>query len=164
MMSHAANNCTAVAILALLKSKIPDEPLSTIIIEQYRPPAGNFVIELPAGLIDEGENAETAAVRELEEETGLKVSRIVKSSPVQVSDPGMTTANMKLIIVEAEVNSSDDLPMQKLDAGEHIVRRIVRLDALNAELNKYAERGFAIDARLSHFAIGWDLSLSTTRV
>lgn len=46
-------------------------------------------IELPAGLIDNGETAEQAAIRELEEETGFKADGVVQSSPIIVSDPGV---------------------------------------------------------------------------
>lgn len=38
--------------------------------KQFRPPIGKVTIEIPAGLVDEGESAAEAAVRELKEETG----------------------------------------------------------------------------------------------
>lgn len=41
-----------------------------------------------AGLIDNGETPEQAAIRELEEETGYKADGVIESSPVVVSDPG----------------------------------------------------------------------------
>ena len=42
-----------------------------VIIRQYRYPIDDFVYELPAGLMEPGENMEEAAIRELHEETGL---------------------------------------------------------------------------------------------
>ena len=44
--------------------------------------------ELPAGLIDEGETAEAAAIRELEEETGYVSPNVIESSEVTATDPG----------------------------------------------------------------------------
>ena len=97
---------TAVAIFAILQSKNPKYPPSTIIIEQYRPPVAAYVVEMPAGepgkaikflkisqqhflgLIDEGETPEEAAIRELEEETGYKADSVVETSPLLVCDPG----------------------------------------------------------------------------
>ncbi|KAF9509166.1 hypothetical protein BS47DRAFT_1373554 [Hydnum rufescens UP504] len=149
----AERKTRGVAILPLLRSKVPSEPLSTLILEQYRPPAGNVVSSMT------GNPPKPAAIRELKEETGFIAARIVESSPVLVPDAGMTTANMKLVVLDVEVDSlSDELPFQKLEDGEHIVRRIVELDELNTVLQDYAKRGFAIDARLSHFAMGWDFS------
>lgn len=49
--------------------------------KQYRPPIDKVVIEVPAGLVDAGETAEQAAVRELKEETGY-VGVVSESSPV----------------------------------------------------------------------------------
>lgn len=34
----------AVAVLAILRSKTNAFPVSTVVIEQYRPPAGNYII------------------------------------------------------------------------------------------------------------------------
>ncbi|KAJ4498391.1 NUDIX hydrolase domain-like protein [Lentinula lateritia] len=66
----------AVAILAILKSKANSFSPSSVVVEQYRPPIGKFIIELPAGLVDEGETPEQAAIRELEEETGYNTSSL----------------------------------------------------------------------------------------
>jgi 8-oxo-dGTP pyrophosphatase MutT (NUDIX family) len=49
--------------------------------KQFRPPLDKIVIEVPAGLVDAGETAEEAAVRELKEETGY-VGTVSESSPV----------------------------------------------------------------------------------
>lgn len=46
-------------------------PEKIVMIRQYRYPLDTWLYELPAGLIDEGETASEAAVREMQEETGL---------------------------------------------------------------------------------------------
>ncbi len=48
-----------------------EDPEKIVLIRQYRYPIGNMIYELPAGLIDEGEDASQAAVREMKEETGF---------------------------------------------------------------------------------------------
>lgn len=46
-------------------------PEKIVMLRQYRYPLDAWLYELPAGLIDEGETASEAAVREMKEETGL---------------------------------------------------------------------------------------------
>ena len=42
-----------------------------VLIRQYRYPLGGYVYEFPAGLVEEGEDMLSAAIREMYEETGL---------------------------------------------------------------------------------------------
>ncbi len=52
-------------------------PSGNVILEkQFRPPMGRDVIELPAGLVEPDESMETAAKRELIEETGWAAKKI----------------------------------------------------------------------------------------
>jgi ADP-ribose pyrophosphatase len=53
-------------------------------------------VEFPAGLIDEGETPEQAAVRELKEETGYE-GKVCQSSPMLSCQPGMTNAIMQVL-------------------------------------------------------------------
>ncbi|KII88821.1 hypothetical protein PLICRDRAFT_176355 [Plicaturopsis crispa FD-325 SS-3] len=156
--TRGSSGIDAVAVLALIRSKTNAFPLSTVVIEQFRPPIGKHIIELPAGLIDEGETPEQAAIRELEEETGYKADLVVESTPLQVSDPGMTNANMKLVVLSVTLLDKMEKPKAKLEEGEFIVTRVVELNKLNEELNAYACKGYVLDARLSHFAIGYEMA------
>ena len=49
-----------------------------VLVRQYRYPVDDFVWELPAGRLDEGESPEQAAQRELQEEIGYKASQLQK--------------------------------------------------------------------------------------
>uniref|UniRef100_A0A3B5L282 Nudix (nucleoside diphosphate linked moiety X)-type motif 5 n=1 Tax=Xiphophorus couchianus TaxID=32473 RepID=A0A3B5L282_9TELE len=59
-----------VGIIALLKRTLHKD--CVVMVKQFRPPMGGNTLEFPAGLIDEGETADVAALRELKEETGYK--------------------------------------------------------------------------------------------
>ena len=61
--SDAPEGCVIYAVLK-------DDPGKIILIRQYRYPLGRFIYELPAGLIEPGEDPGQAAARELKEETG----------------------------------------------------------------------------------------------
>ncbi|KAH7877784.1 NUDIX hydrolase domain-like protein [Lentinula edodes] len=158
--TRKSSGIDAVAILAILKSKANSFPPSIVVVEQYRPPIGKFIVELPAGLIDEGETPEQAAIRELEEETGYKADSVIESSPILVSDPGMTNANMKLVVLNVTLEDKLETPDQKLESGEFIVRRVVELKELLNELKAYDSRGFILDARLHHLAAGYAMALN----
>jgi ADP-ribose pyrophosphatase len=67
-----------VGIVAILEKSSGAE---IILQKQYRPPIDKVVIEVPAGLVDAGESAEEAAVRELREETGY-IGVVSESSPI----------------------------------------------------------------------------------
>lgn len=52
----------AIQILAVLEKASGPEVL---LEKQFRPPTGKVVVEFPAGMVDEGETPEQAAVREV---------------------------------------------------------------------------------------------------
>lgn len=46
------------------------EQNEVVLVKQYRHPIGEYLLELPAGKLEDGDTPETAALRELAEETG----------------------------------------------------------------------------------------------
>lgn len=67
---HAVGQQDYIAIVALTPDgKIP-------IVRQYRPALERFTWELPAGLVDAGEDASAACRRELKEETGYSAEAV----------------------------------------------------------------------------------------
>ncbi len=70
-----------------------------LLVRQYRLPAGKFLWELPAGKVDEGENALQAARRELIEETGYRAKKWTKLASFFVS-PGYVQERMTIYLAE----------------------------------------------------------------
>ncbi|TFY78244.1 hypothetical protein EWM64_g5769 [Hericium alpestre] len=146
VQSVLASLRSAVAILAIIRSKTKAFETSTVVVEQYRPPIDKFMIELPAGLIDEGETTEQAALRELEEETGYVGTGIEE------------TGDVVLVIVNVDLEDKLETPKQKLDEGETITVHVVELAKLYQELKGFVKRGCMVDARLDHIAVGYELA------
>jgi ADP-ribose pyrophosphatase len=70
-----------------------------ILVEQFRYPFQHKVLELPAGKLDEGEDPQICAVRELEEETGYKSGTVKKLGAIYTS-PGFCTEILHLYLAE----------------------------------------------------------------
>ena len=93
----------AVAVLVLRQQRGQDEVL---LVSQNRPAIGQKTWELPAGLVDEEETPQTAAVRELAEEVGLGGTLTLLAEVF--SSPGFT--DEKVYLFEATDLSEHKLP------------------------------------------------------
>jgi len=51
---------------------------TVVLVRQYRHPAVRYLLEAPAGTLEDRERPETGAARELEEELGLVAERLEK--------------------------------------------------------------------------------------
>ncbi len=70
---------------------------TVVLLRQYRPAVDDWVLEAPAGVVEDGEDPEEAAARELEEEAGLKPGRLELVGEGYVS-PGYSTEYMRLYL------------------------------------------------------------------
>jgi ADP-ribose pyrophosphatase len=107
---------------------------SLLLVRQYRHPAGGEVWELPAGSIDPGEDAETAARRECHEELGMiagTAERLGEAWPL----PGYCTEYMTFFRVtdlrppgaaDAEAHQDEDEQIQTQVFTLEQVRQMVR--------------------------------------
>lgn len=81
----------AVAIVAL------DREGLVLMVRQYRLPAAQILLEIPAGTLNINEDPLTAAGRELQEETGYKPGRLEPMGGLYVA-PGYTTEYIHLFL------------------------------------------------------------------
>jgi len=95
------------------------------VIREFRVAVGGYQFGFPAGLVDVGESVAEACARELREETGLVMLRLLRQSPPIYSSSGMTDESITLAYVEcdgeptAEHNeSSEDIQVDFLDPVE----------------------------------------------
>ncbi len=143
---ESVDRCGNGGAVCMIARIVPDDEL--ILVRQFRPPAGRPVIEFPAGLVEPGEAIETAAERELYEETGFR-GRIVFSLPPGYSSPGLTGEPVALVGMEISgADYSRGLPEAHPDDGESIEVFRVRADKLPEFLAARESAGDGIDNKL----------------
>jgi ADP-ribose pyrophosphatase len=102
-----------------------------VLIKNFRVPVGKYVIELPAGLLDQGESPEEAARRELFEETGY-VAQQVAALPVTPHAPGTADTLLSCFVATGCVRKEN----RSGDASEDItVFEVTPAEMLELYLN-----------------------------
>ncbi len=88
-----------------------DDNGDVLLVRQYRLPAEDALLEIPAGGVDEGESIEEAAQRELREETGYRAERFQRLTGFFVS-PGYCTEFIHVFLAtglsESPIAGDDD--------------------------------------------------------
>lgn len=114
-------NSDAVTIVPITKDG------NIILIKQFRQPLNTEVYELPSGLIDSGEDIISAVSRELQEETGYGVEKIMLQTPASPLSSGMSDELSSVVVVQATDEKSD----VKLEREEEI--EVVVMDLKDKE-------------------------------
>lgn len=76
------------------------EKQQIVVIKEFRVPLGDYQYGFPAGLVDSGESILEAGKRELKEETGLNLTKVLNQSPAVFSTSGMTDESVSMLYVE----------------------------------------------------------------
>lgn len=117
-----------------------------LLVEQPRVPLGRNCLELPAGLVgdgDEGEAADVAATRELEEETGYRAERMVDLGRFHAS-PGMSSEGFTLLRAEGLTKTGEGGGTEH----ENIIVHRVRLEDVPRFVEAKRAEGVAIDVKM----------------
>lgn len=138
--AERTNASAAVIIVAVT----PENKL--LLVEQFRIPVNKTSIEMPAGLVGDlgdDESVETAAVRELEEETGWRAAHIeyLMTGP---SSSGMSNEQVAFVrahdLVRVGAGGGDE--------SESITVHEVAVDEAAAWLDARRREGYSIDPKL----------------
>lgn len=71
-----------------------------VLVRQYRKALGRFLLEIVAGTREQGESAESCAIREVREETGYKVSSVIPLGHIYTA-PGFCNEKIALFYAQA---------------------------------------------------------------
>lgn len=127
------------------------EPDHVVLVRQHRHAVGAALWEVPAGVLETGEDPAAAALRELREETGYRAAR-ARYLWSAYSTPGFCTELLRFFVAE-DLTPGEPSP----DDNEDLEVRTVRL----ADAWRMVERDELRDAK-SQIALGWAMRRGRT--
>ncbi|NXH93474.1 NUDT5 pyrophosphatase, partial [Pachycephala philippinensis] len=132
-----------------------------VLVKQFRPPINGYCLEFPAGLIEEDESAESAALRELKEETGYK-GEVIECTPALCLDPGMSNSTTHIVSVVINGDEAENTrPKQNLGCLNLFSSLLEFVEVVSLPKNNLlqridelvAEEHLAVDARVYTYAL-----------
>ncbi len=118
----------AVAILPILNED------TVILVRQYRYPIGRELLEVPAGKLDQGEDPQECAKRELEEETGYKCGKLEYMGLVYTT-PGFSNEKIHLFVATELEKTAQNLDQDEILHVVNIGLSDAVCKCLNGEIN-----------------------------
>lgn len=141
--SAERHRCSGIAVIVPVTRQ-----REVLLVRQFRPPVGNFVIEVPAGLRDREESLVDTARRELIEETGWVSGslEVLAEGPVSA---GMSSEQLTVFLARDVVPAPPGLKhVHFQDTTERIEIIIAPLDRAYQTFRSFQQKGDCIDLKL----------------
>ena len=121
------------------------EDRKVIMVQEPRTPIGKMIVSLPAGMIEKGEDAAKAAIRELEEETGYR-ARQMRFLRDYYSSIGYSDEKIEIYLA-----THMEKTKQQLDEGEDIQIIELPLEEVVSLLDKNEIKDASTIIALMHY-------------
>lgn len=113
-----------------------------VVVRQYRFGTGEITLEIPAGIIDEGEESRQAAARELLEETGYRSENWQYLGWIS-PNPAFLNNRCHHWLAQDVEQAADPA----LDAGENLTVEVLSLEEIHKEIKKgFFRQALAVSA------------------
>lgn len=128
---------------ALVIPVMPDGQVG--LVRQYRHGVRQVVLEVPGGVLDEGETPETSAARELREETGFEAEKI-EAVGKMMPNPALNNAHVHVLLAEGcrKVGEPQPDPFERIEVVLRPLTDIPAMIASGGDMLRFGDRGVCI--------------------